>query len=198
MKNYEKLTLTAHKSDSYVPRTWHNASSGDVTLALAVDLTTAGEKLTHKAAGNKYIGFQLSDDTKTLYLARQLYKKMKATNAKTLNVAGNGIYTLAEHGCSQDFINLFVYEVISKVHEYHKIEKIFTGGQTGVDMAGAITGIKLGIPVEITFPAGFKQRFEDRKDITQTKEDIINQIDFRLAKLEEALNPIPQPKKFNI
>lgn len=198
MNNYPNLTLVAHKSESYVPRTWHNASSGDVTLALAVDLTTAGERLTHKASGDKYIGFQLNDDSKTLDLARQLYKKMKSTNAKTLNVAGNGIYTLAEHGCSQDFINLFVYEVISKVHEYHKIEKIFTGGQTGVDMAGAITGIKLGIPVEITFPAGFKQRFEDRKDITQTKEDIINQIEFRLAKLEEALNPTSQPKKLSI
>jgi hypothetical protein len=198
MNNYPNLTLVAHKSESYVPRTWHNASSGDVTLALAVDLTTAGEKLTKKAAGEKYIGFQLNDETQTLDVSRQLYKKMKSLNAKSLNVAGNGIYTLCEYGCSQDFINLFVYEVISKVHEHHKIEKIFTGGQSGVDMAGAITGIKLGIPVEITFPAGFKQRFEDRKDIIQTQEDIINQIDFRLANLNEALNPSPSPRKPSI
>jgi hypothetical protein len=41
---------------------WDNAPDGkilksDVTIALAVDLNTAGEKLTHKAAGEKYIGF---------------------------------------------------------------------------------------------------------------------------------------------
>ena len=181
--NTNKLILNQHKSSSYAPRTWHNASSGDVTVAFAVDLNTAGERLTHKAAGEKYIGFKLEDSTDAIDLAKLLYKKMKKDNAKTLNIAGNGIYTLSKHNCSQDFINHFVYEVINQVHQYHPIEKIFTGGQTGVDMAGAIAGIQLGIPVEITFPHGYMQRFEDKKDIIQTEQDILEQIRIRLENL---------------
>ena len=186
MKN---LTLKQSNSEKYSPRTYYNAKSADVTVAFAVDLKTAGELLTHKAAGDKYIGFLLTDESDTILIARQLYKKLKDSSAKSLNIAGNGIYTLSAHGCSQDFINLFVYKIIEKVYEHYPIEKIYTGGQTGVDMAGAIAGIKLGIPVEITFPKGFIQRFEDKIDITQTEQDILNQVEFRLNSLNEALNP---------
>lgn len=180
------LKLRQTSSEKYPPRTYHNASSADVTVAFAVDLNTAGERLTHKAAGDKYIGFLLKEDTETIDLARKLYKKLKSSNAKTLNVAGNGIYTLSEHGCSQDFINLFVYEVLEKVHQYHPLQKIYTGGQTGVDMAGAIAGLKLGIEVEITFPKGFLQRFE-KVNVVQTEQDILIQIEENLSRLEKNL-----------
>lgn len=186
MKN---LTLKQSNSEKYSPRTYYNAKSADVTVAFAVDLKTAGELLTHKAAGEKYIGFLLTDESDTLLIARQLYKKLKDSSAKSLNIAGNGIYTLSIHGCSQDFINLFVYKVIEKVHKHYPIEKIYTGGQTGVDMAGAIAGIKLDIPVEITFPKGFVQRFEDKIDISQTEQDILNQIEMRINALNESLSP---------
>lgn len=185
MKN---LTLKQSNSEKYSPRTYHNAKSADVTVAFAVDLKTAGELLTHKAAGDKYIGFLLTDESDTISIAGQLYKKLKNSSAQSLNVAGNGMYTLSAHGCSQDFINLFVYKVIEKVHEHYPIGKIYTGGQTGVDMAGAIAGIKLGIPVEITFPKGFIQRFENKIDIAQTEQDILNQVELRLNILNEALS----------
>ena len=56
------VVVQEHKSAKYTPRTYFNASSGDVTLAMAVDLNTAGEILTHKAAGEKYIGFLLDNN----------------------------------------------------------------------------------------------------------------------------------------
>lgn len=172
----ENLIVKEHKSESYAPRTYHNANTGDVTLALAVDLTTRGELLTKKAAGEKYIGFQLKEDTTTIEIARALYKKMRDSQAKTLNIAGNGIYTLAEHGCDQAFINQFTYEIIAQVHHFYPIEKIVTGGQTGVDIAGAVAGYALGIPTEVTLPNTFKQRFEDGKDVPGSQDFVEKQI----------------------
>lgn len=170
------LNVKEHTSPKYPPRTYYNATSSDVTLALAVDLTTAGEKLTHKAAGEKYIGFQLNDELSILDVARPLYRKLKNVNAESLNIAGNGIYTLSKFNCDQEFINQFVYWIIKQVHEHHPLKKIYTGGQTGVDIAGAVAGCALGIETEVTLPNGYIQRFEDGKDITQTKEQVEEQI----------------------
>lgn len=171
--NPEILIINQHKSVKYPPRTYYNATSAGVTLALALNLETAGELLTKKAAENRYIGFKLTDD---IMIARQLYKKMKQDNVNTLNVAGNGIYTLSEHGCSQEFINYFTYKIISKVHQHLPIEKIYTGGQTGVDISGAVTGYLLGIPTEVNLPLGYLQRFEYKKDVTGTREKVFEQI----------------------
>lgn len=164
------------KLPSYPPRTYYNAKSSDVTLALAVDLNTKGEQLTHRAAGDKYIGFQLLKDTLTIDIARSLYRKLKESNAKTLNIAGNGIYTLIKHDCDQAFINQFTYEIISQVNHFYPLERIYTGGQTGVDIAGAVAGYALGIPTEVTLPEGYLQRFGDNKDVKGSKEIVEKQI----------------------
>ncbi len=179
------IIIQEHQSHKYTPRTYFNAHSGDVTIAMAVDLTTAGEKLTHKAAGEKYIGFLLTEDTEAINVARQLYRFMKQKNAKTLNIAGNGIYTLSKHGCDQAHINSFVCDVIEKVHTYWPIEKIFTGGQTGVDLAGAVVAQYLNIPALITLPKGYIQRFEDKVDREHTKEQIQEQIDHWVNMLKQ-------------
>lgn len=185
--NPELLIINEHKSAKYPPRTYYNATSAGVTLAMAVNLNTAGELLTKKAAGERYIGFQLNDEIDDIVIARQLYKKLKKDNVHTLNVAGNGIYTLSEHGCGQDFINYFTYKVISKVHEYWPIEKIYTGGQTGVDLAGAVTGYLLGIPTEVTLPNGFIQRFEDNKDVNGSREKVFEQIEKGALNIQKRL-----------
>ena len=174
--NKELLIINQHKSAKYTPRTAHNASSADLTLALAINLMTAGEIFTRKVAGDKYIGVELTQDIDDIQIARQLYKKLKELNAKKLNIAGNGIYTLAPNGCSQDFINYFTYKIIAKVNQYWPIEKIYTGGQTGVDLAGAVTGYLLNIPTEVTLPLGYIQRFEDKKDVEGTRDKVFDQI----------------------
>lgn len=178
------LIINEHTSAKYPPRTYYNAKMGDVTLALAVDLTTAGELLTHRAAGDKYIGFKLTDEIDVLDIARPLYRKLKSSNAQTLNIAGNGIYTLSKYKCDQKFINQFVYLILEKVHTYYPIKKIYTGGQTGVDIAGAVAAVTLGIEAEVTLPKGYLQRFEDNKDVVQTKDDIHNQINNWVNKIE--------------
>lgn len=195
--NPDLLIINAHEKPTYPPRTSYNARSSDVTLALAINLETKGEQLTKKIAGNKYIGFQLTDDIDDVVIARQLYSKMKKDNAHTLNVAGNGIYTLSSKGCSQDFINYFTYKIIAKVHQYWPIEKIYTGGQTGVDISGAVAGYLLGIPTEVTLPAGFLQRFENHEDVLGSREKVFDQIHNGALKLQQRLQSEATPENAN-
>lgn len=64
----------------------------------------------------------------------------------------------------------YVLNVIKQVHEYHPITKIYTGGQTGVDLAGSKAGYHLVIDTEVTLPKGYIMRFEDGKDVSCSKE----------------------------
>lgn len=47
-------------NNSYPSRTRENANWSDITIALAQDFNTAGERLTKNAAGNKYVSFTLA------------------------------------------------------------------------------------------------------------------------------------------
>lgn len=171
------LTVLEHKSTYYSTRTWENATKGDVTIALAVDYSTAGEKLTHKAAGDKYLKLNI-DTENDKELGRMLYRRLTQLSKElpTINVAGNGIYTLDKHGLNQLYINDLVHYIISLVHTHYPIGKIVSGGQTGVDIAGAIAGYKLGIDVEVLLPKGFIQRGIDKVDRQHTREEIEQQI----------------------
>jgi len=173
--NPHLLTIKEHSSEKYTPRTYYNATSADLTFALATDLSTAGEKCTKKAAGNKYLGVEYVHQ-EDIVIARLLYKDLRRRNAKTLNIAGNGIYTLCKQGLTQGDINRIIYNIINLVHIHWPIEKIYTGGQTGVDIAGAVAGYALEIETEVTLPKGFIQRFEDGKDRQMTEFNIRNQI----------------------
>lgn len=163
------LTINEHKSSSYVPRTYHNASMG-VTLAVAVDFNTGGEKLTHKAAGDKIVQIDYFNTLDKMYPARALYSILKKHNSHIVNVAGNGIYTLSEHGVDQHTSNIYVYSILSLVHRHWPIEKIVSGGQTGMDTAGLVAAMCLDIDCEGMWPRGYKMRFEDGQDVYMSKE----------------------------
>lgn len=177
------LTILEHKSAYYGPRTYENAHAADVTIAIAVDYSTAGEKLTHKAAGEKYLDlrFNALDNTQ---LARKLYLHMKRNNCKSVNVAGNGIYTLRKHGLTQDYMNEMLYEILTLVHLHWPIASVRSGGQTGVDIAGGVAGVALGIPTTLLLPKGFLQRHEDGVDIQHTENEIREQVMEGVARLK--------------
>jgi hypothetical protein len=163
------LMVKETKSSKYPPRTFYNANNSDLTVAFAVDLNTLGEQLTKKAAGpNKYIGISLSQPLNI----NLLYDIIGDKNAKILNIAGNSIHTLNKYGISQDQINMYILNIIQQIHNMYQINKILTGGQSGVDLAGAVAGYKCGIPVEVNMPKGFIQRNINGIDISHTKEEI--------------------------
>ena len=164
------LTIVEHSSSSYGPRTFHNANYAGLTVAIAADFTTAGERLTHKAAKDKYVAIPIN--TQPIEAARKLYHALKKHNTRILNVAGNGIYTLAQHGWEQYEVNDLVYSILAKVHQYWKIDEVVSGGQTGVDIAGIIAATALGIKATATLPKGFIQRADDKVDRQHTREQI--------------------------
>jgi hypothetical protein len=179
------LTILEHTSSSYGPRTYANAAKGDVTIAIAVDYNTAGERLTHKAAGDKYL--KLDPDVSYVENARELWCRLKKLGkpSPVINVAGNGIYTLTKHRLPQKYANLYVYDLLVLVHRHYPIGEIVSGGQTGIDIAGGVAGYVLGIPTTMLLPKGFKQRFEDGIDIVQTEQDVRNQVECWAKKLKE-------------
>lgn len=166
-----ELTVVEHTSSSYAPRTYHNASQG-CTLAVATDFTTAGEKLTHKAAKGKIVQIDYFNTLDKLYPARAVYSMLKKNGCRVLNSAGNGIYTLQKKGVTQEQANQYVFDIISLVHHHWPIDKIVSGGQTGMDIAGLVAGCALDIETIGTWPKGLIMRFEDGKDVSMTEEKI--------------------------
>lgn len=166
-----ELICIEHKSESYAARTYHNASQG-VTLAIATDFNTAGEKLTHKAAKGKIIQIEYPNKLDDLYPARALYSMLKKYDCHVVNVAGNGIYTLQKKGVTQEEVNQYVYDILKLVNQHWPITQVVSGGQTGMDLAGLVAGCALGIEAIGTWPKGFKMRFEDGKDFNMSEGDI--------------------------
>ncbi|HGO9799636.1 TPA: hypothetical protein ACLEB8_004824 [Pseudomonas aeruginosa] len=175
------LRIEQHESNRYPPRTWVNATSADLTVAIAVDFTTKGEQLTKRAAGDSFIALPLQGDP--IEAARSLWKALRQRDARTLNIAGNGISTMAKHGWTQEQINAWVYQVISTVHQHHPISFIRSGGQTGADVAGLVAAYALGIDCLGLYPKRFLQRSIDNVDVRRSAEVIEAEIKAWAAQL---------------
>lgn len=162
------LLVKEHSSSKYTPRTYYNAKSAEITLAFAVDFNTAGERLTKKASYSNYLDLPL--DEPWTDNARKVWRVLHNNDYSVINIAGNGIYTLSKYGMKQFEVDNYVFNVLNQVNDYHQITKIYTGGQTGVDLAGVKAGYQLGIDTEVTLPKGYIMRFEDGKDVSCSKE----------------------------
>lgn len=176
------LEIVEHPSESYPPRTYKNAKEADLTAAFALKFDTAGERLTQKAAGDRYIAISLDEDV--IEAARILFRALRHHNAKILNIAGNGIYTLAPTGWTQDRLNLHLLAILAKVHQHWALSKVISGGQTGVDLAGVTAAHALGIYAVATLPKGCLQRGLDNKDKTQSASDVRQQVEDGVALLK--------------
>ena len=163
------IVFEEDQTPGYRERTIKNASA-DATIAIAVDFTSAGERLTKNSVVNqnkKYIHIDVKD---SLQVTPEMVDRIIAEldDAKTLNIAGNGIYTM-RGTYTQDEVDAFTLELISAVNGKRPIESIRTGGQTGFDEAGAKAGLTLGIPTKILAPKGWKFRNKDGFDISDEK-----------------------------
>ena len=196
------MQIIEHTSTSYKPRTMHNAHTADLTVAFAEDFNSAGERLTKKEAGERYVAIPLNTDP--LIAARMLYAACRKHNVSTLNVAGNGIYSLSgawakdnrpdkfkaldQDGLvneSQMSLNQWVYLVISKVHEFWPLTHLISGGQTGADWAGGVAGEAIGLNVTMTFPKHFLQRDEKHQDVTQDQATVQKKVNAYLKYVDK-------------
>ncbi len=186
-----RLTLTEHSSPRYAERTRCNARDADLTVAFAVDFASAGERLTHRAAGDRYAAIDLATASE-LDAARTLWRALRAHNAHTLNVAGNSIATLAKHGWTQERANAFVHAVLRKCAEHWRIEQIRSGGQTGIDQSGLVAALALGVPAVGLLPRGFLRRDASGVDHTTTQSQLRDLLDREAASLDTAAGDQPE------
>jgi len=172
--NIDLLKINEHMSTGYAARTAFNGKKADLTIAFAVDHTTSGEILTKKVARN-YLSINVVNMAPT-DIVETIVKKCRDLKVTSINVAGNGMFTMNKHKYTQADVNMFIYVILSRVQSNYPIKKIYTGGQTGVDIAGAIAGYLLNIETEVTFPRYFLQKLASGKTITNTYKQIMSQI----------------------
>jgi len=170
----ETIHFEEDTSSGYAERTKKNASA-DATIAIAANFSSAGEKLTKNSViqqGKKYIAIDANKLTVTKDRVNKIVEQLNSVKARTLNIAGNGIYTL-KGKYTQEEVDEFTYKLLKAVVESpeleNKILSIRTGGQTGFDEAGAKAGMRLGIPTMILAPKGWKFRNTKGQDISDEK-----------------------------
>lgn len=163
------VTFIPTESEKYNDRTLINASA-DATIAFAVDFTTAGEKLTKRYVGELgrlYIPVDATKDV-TDQAVDNIVDQLNKIEAKSLNIAGNGLYTFK--GKTQEEVDTKMLELLSKITSHPKLKKpialIKSGAQTGADEAGIKAAQKLGIRVESAVPGNWM--FKDGKGNTIT------------------------------
>jgi len=158
------ITFKEFPIAGYKARTKENTKA-DVTLAIAKDFTTAGEILTKNSvisAGNVYAPIHFFYSTLNInYLANYIASKLIMS---TLNIAGNGIYTLKE---DQNYVDYKVFMLLCQLFELiPRPQRIISGGQTGIDEAGLKAAVKLNIPAVCLAPKGWIFRDINGVDIS--------------------------------
>lgn len=159
------INFVTSPSKNYADRTRANVEWSDITIALAEDFSTAGEKLTKTVAGNKYVSANISNDVSIIVnnIYNQLVSKGKTKDIK-LNIAGNGIYSLKD---TQSQYDAKLIDIIKGLQAKGiTISEIRSGGQTGIDEAGAKAGQFLNIKTTITSTSDFKFRNKQGVDIS--------------------------------
>lgn len=158
----------------YAPRTRLNAKA-DLTIAIARDYDTAGERLTRRVVHENGKAFceVPYDHVAHGFGASEVVDRLNALgevlgrDAVSVNIAGNGLYTLRES--RQEQVDAHVYRLLGAVVEHPalrvRIASVCSGGQTGLDEAGVKAAILLGIPARIIAPKGWLFRGANGRDL---------------------------------
>lgn len=194
---------------NYGHRTRANAAWSDITLALATDFSSPGEITTRRAAGDKYLRYQLTHNLKKLVTFTQDGEREAAKIAKMLhshtrfkeegirlNIAGNGLVTLRKSGIDTKTVAYFLHRVFAACkNEGVKILEVRSGGQSGVDEAGIIAAQKSNLPCSILAPKGFRWRDKkgDEKEgkssfVKRFKKEYIDKDAWDMANADECLD----------
>jgi hypothetical protein len=188
-----KINFQEEPTTGYRQRTINNAKA-DATIAIAVDFNSFGEKLTKTSVlgqNKKYISIDANTLTVSKERVDKIVEMLNSVNAKTLNIAGNGIYTM-KGKYTQEQIDKFTYDLLKAVIESPnlktKIESVRSGGQTGFDEAGAKAGIKLGLPTIVLAPKGWTFRNINGQDISN-EQQFKNRFDENISSSEEKSVP---------
>lgn len=169
------ITFEECKINGYRARTIQNCKEADITIAIAKDFSTYGELLTYEStvkANKEYIQVSILDDFRHsgIYVDTKIIDQIRDLRRAniTLHIAGNGMYTLKTLGLdiTQDKLNELVLNYVSTIINNVGCNiSIITGGQTGIDEAGAKAGDNLKLKTKVLAPKGYAFRDINGKDI---------------------------------
>ena len=150
-------------SPKYHDRTVMNAREADLTVAFAVDFSTAGEKLTREAAGDRYLAISLPATPEACRdadcirdAALLLARRTEGQGPVSLNIAGNGLDTLMKAGVSQEDADHFIAGVLGVAMSMGmSLAQVLSGGQSGIDESGVKAAVSYSQKVRVTCPRGY-------------------------------------------
>ena len=167
------------EKSGYKKRTVYNVKNSDFTIA-AFEKKSAGEVATINSDPKKVIQVPIKaadvlDDDYFMNLADSIISKTSGivkeldsmADGYTVNIAGNGLYTLlskegSSHFKTQADVDLYIYKLLKALTlKGFPIETVISGGQTGFDEAGIIAGKELGLLTNVTAPNNWDYRIMD-------------------------------------
>ncbi len=159
----------------YPARTKENVLKSDVTIAIATDFNTAGEKLTKRLCvenGKLYVHIDLNNTSLDPTRIARIVTKINQLGDKEIvvNFAGNGIYSLkqTQHDLFE-WIAVLLRDITMHPQLEPKIVFVRSGGQTGIDEAGVKAAEHLNIPAMVLAPKGWQYRDVRHRDISDEK-----------------------------
>lgn len=175
--NGNMITFIEDRCSNYQHRTFMNVELAEVTIIFAIDLTTAGEKCTLnycRICEKPVFVFNINENGKIGYeqgkKLAELVNYIHDNKIKSVNIAGNGIYTFNKYGITQERLNELVYNFLTFINTSEwSIQQVRSGGQTGADEAGLVAGDRLGVETISLCPKGWRFRTADGKDMTDEK-----------------------------
>lgn len=164
------IQITTSSKTGYRDRTIENAAAAELTLAFAIDFTTAGEKLTRNAvseAKRTYLPIQLDESNIKEWSAAHraadqiipVLQQLNTGAGVSINIAGNGMATFSSD-IQQSDLDIFMARtlMIAQHKTQGAISRVRSGGQTGIDEAGVKAADALGIPALAHGPADYRLR----------------------------------------
>jgi hypothetical protein len=154
------------QSPGYKARTLRNACA-DVTIAIAVDFSTAGERCTKNCIPRTSLYYPIDYHKMPVLVLASSYVLTKKAPFISLNIAGNGIYSLPH---TQEEVDEKVYDFLKRLFRLVPLPKVIkSGGQTGIDEAGLKAAVLLDIPAYCLAPKGWVFRDKNHRDIADEK-----------------------------
>jgi hypothetical protein len=175
----------------YRQRTIRNASESDVTVSVARDRTTDGERLTRNSAARArkpiveldHDSATFDADVTNLVARLNEVAAAKGNQPIVINAAGNGLSTLR---ANQDVADLYAMRLFQAVLNHpernFQVAQLRSGGQTGYDIAFIKAALANDIPAKIHAARGrdtgnFLLRRRNNRDAELTIEEYLDELE---------------------
>ena len=184
----------------YRQRTIRNATDSDITLSVARDPNSAGERLTRASvqqAGKPHVELKHLSDTFDADVAATVARLNQAAEAKggpiVINTAGNGLSTLrANQDVADTYAMRLMDAVLKSPDRRFEVAQVRSGGQTGYDIAFIKAALANDIPVKIHAArgrgGGFLVRRRNNRDAELSLEEYLDELEVNGESIQKLID----------